>query len=97
MQKMKLDWKDGCWVPSEGKQEKEAEILEKIDKEDFAGSTSEDVMNALQRLENAMVDMVKALLDDVKEREKALLKKVGCLQDDVNEIKFILKKKEERE
>ena len=97
MHRMKLDWKDGCWVPIEGKQEEETEFFLKKGFHDFSGSTSEDVMNALQRLENTMIDMVKALLDNYKEREKALLRKMSRLQDDVTELKLGRKRKEDHE
>lgn len=45
----------------------------------FFGSTHEDVINVMQMLENAKIDMIKALLEDYKERERALLKKVRRL------------------
>ena len=97
MQRMKLDWKDGSWFPIEGRQEGEAEVSMKKARDDFSNSTSEDIMNALQKLENKMVGMVKALLEDFKEREKALLRKFGRLQDYVTELKLAKKRMEDRE
>lgn len=48
-------------------------------------------MEVLQKLENAMIDTVEAMMNDFKKREETFIRKVGSLKDEINELKLILK------